>query len=119
LLEPLIDRLLSAEAQAAQEIDGDGEAPDWLDELARQRQSLRATASTPPELDSLRAWRAEVARAARIEPESVLPDHVLARVAAEHPADVEALGSLRGVGPILAQRFGEQILSALSISDVA
>jgi ribonuclease D len=119
LLEPLIDRLLSAEAHTAQEIDGDVDAPDWLDELARQRQSLRSTVSTPPELDSLRAWRAEVARAARIEPESVLPDHVLARVAAEHPADVDALGSVRGVGPILAQRFGEQILSALSISDVA
>ena len=59
------------------------------------------------------------ARAARIEPEAVLPDHVLARVAAARPRDVEALGAIRGVGPILAQRFGEEILGALAVGDVA
>ena len=58
-------------------------------------------------------------RATRIDPEAVLPDHVLARVAAEHPPDVEALGAVRGVGPILAQRFGEEILGALAVGDVA
>jgi ATP-dependent DNA helicase RecQ len=92
---------------------------EWRDELARQRQALRAGAAAPPSLDALRVWRAEAARAARIEPEAVLPDHVLARVAAEHPADVEALGAVRGVGPILAQRFGEAILDALAVGDVA
>ena len=49
----------------------------------------------------------------------MLPDHVLARVAAEHPADVEELGAVRGVGPILAQRFGEEILGALAVGEVA
>ena len=34
-------------------------------------------------------------------------------------ADVEALGAIRGVGPILAQRFGEAILDALAVGDVA
>ena len=35
------------------------------------------------------------------------------------PTDVEALGAIRGVGPILAQRFGEAILDALAVGDVA
>ena len=117
LLEPLFDQLLAVEA--APIVPDSDEADAWLDELARHRQALRATAGSPPELDALRAWRAEAARAARIEPEAVLPDHVLARVAAERPPDVEALGSVVGVGPILAQRFGEAILGALSVGDVA
>ena len=49
----------------------------------------------------------------------MLPDHVLARVAAARPSDVETLGAIRGVGPILAQRFGEAILDALAVGDVA
>ena len=117
LIEPLIERLLAAEAApTAPEVD---DTARWLDELSRQRQALRAAAGSPPSLDALRAWRADAARVARIEPEAVLPDHVLARVAAEHPADVEALGAVRGVGPILAQRFGEEILGALAVGDVA
>ncbi|MFL6204697.1 MAG: ATP-dependent helicase [Acidimicrobiales bacterium] len=115
LIEPLIDAVLSSEATVVQEAE---DAPRWRDELVRQRQALR-TPPAPPSLDALRAWRAEAARAARIEPEAVLPDHVLARVAAEHPADVEELGAVRGVGPILAQRFGEDILGALAVGDVA
>ena len=41
-----------------------------------------------------RAGATTAARAARIEPEAVLPDHVLARVAAARPRDVEALGAI-------------------------
>jgi hypothetical protein len=38
---------------------------------------------------------------------------VLARVAAARPRDLDELGALRGIGPILAGRFGEAILDAL------
>jgi len=117
LIEPLIDALLSGEASAPS--PDPEEAAGWRDELTRQRQLLRAATGVPPSLEALRAWRAEAARAARIEPEAVLPDHVLARVATEHPSDVEALGAVRGVGPILAHRFGEDILDALAVGDVA
>ena len=44
----------------------------------------------------------------------MLPDHVLARVAAAAPRDLDALGAIRGVGPILAGRFGTNMLDALS-----
>jgi DNA helicase-2/ATP-dependent DNA helicase PcrA len=118
---PLLDPVVAlAGATAATDPREPGAVEEVLDDLARQRAALHAT--QPPTargLEALRAWRAGAARAARIEPEAVLPDHVLARVAAQRPVDVEALGSIRGVGTILAQRFGEDILHALAVGDVA
>jgi len=87
---------------------------DWSEQVARQREALHAgQVVAAPELDSLRRWRDVAARAARIEPEAVLPDHVLSRVVAARPRDVRELGAVRGVGPILARRFGDAILGAL------
>ena len=48
-----------------------------------------------------------------VEPDTILPDHVLARVAEADPDDVEALGTIDGVGPILAGGFGADMLDAL------
>jgi hypothetical protein len=48
-----------------------------------------------------------------VEPDTILSDHVLARVAEVDPDDVEELGTIDGVGPILAGRFGADILHAL------
>ncbi len=88
---------------------------DWTDELARQRALLEhARVGTSPELVALRRWRDSVARAARVEPEAVLGDHVLARIVGAHPADLAALGEVRGVGTILAERLGPDLLRALA-----
>jgi ribonuclease D len=88
---------------------------DWADELARQRAQLHRTSRrADPGLAALRTWRDGVARAARVDPDAVLPDHVLARIAAERPADEAALGAIRGVGTILADRFGPSLLAALA-----
>ena len=54
-----------------------------------------------------------MARAARVAPEAVLADHVLARVVVARPSDVDELGAIRGVGMILAARFGPDLLAAL------
>jgi superfamily II DNA helicase RecQ len=95
----------------------DPSPPSWPDELARQRALLDATATAAnPEFEALRRWRDAAARAARINPETVLGDHVLRRVAAARPTDVVELGEIRGVGPILASRLGPQILEALDAS---
>jgi ribonuclease D len=67
-----------------------------------------------PELEALRRWRDATARAARIDPDAVLPDHVLHRVVTSRPADLAELGAVPGVGPILASRFGAAILDALT-----
>ncbi len=60
---------------------------------ARPRRSAAS-----PELQSLRRWRDTVARAARVEPEAVLADRVLARIVTTDPHDLAALGAVRGVG---------------------
>jgi DNA helicase-2/ATP-dependent DNA helicase PcrA len=115
---PLLDPLVAASA-AYEAAQADPPAPpvaDWPDELAHQRAVILAGRDTEAaELDALRAWRAAAARAARIEPEAVLPDHVLVRVAAARPRDIDELGSVRGVGTILAKRFGDDILDALAV----
>jgi DNA helicase-2/ATP-dependent DNA helicase PcrA len=86
---------------------------DWADELARQRAVLSRGRQESGELVALRRWREAAARAARVPPDTVLPDHVLARVAAAQPRDVAELGAIRGFGPILAARFGDEVLAAL------
>jgi DNA helicase-2/ATP-dependent DNA helicase PcrA len=118
---PLLDPLVRAGgARSAAEQAEAAEPMEWPEELAQQREALRASRpAAAPELDALRAWRAGAARAARIDPEAVLPDHVLLRVATRRPADVEALGAIDGVGPILAGRFGDEILRALAVGEVA
>jgi DNA helicase-2/ATP-dependent DNA helicase PcrA len=113
LLAPLPDRPPTDD-------DGPLEAPsppvaDWQDELARQRDQLRlARSAALPGYDALRSWRDRAARAARVAPEAVLPDHVLRRIAAQRPGDLAALGAIRGVGTILADRFGDELLAALA-----
>ena len=88
---------------------------DWADELARQREVLAgARRLEAKEMAALRSWRTNAARAARVPDDAVLPDHVLARIAAAHPADVEALGAIRGVGSRLAERFGPEVLAVLA-----
>lgn len=116
---PLLDPII-----ASAPADGPAIAPfghpvptetiDWAAELARQRAALDATdRRDTPGLDELHHWRDTTARAARVEPDAVLPDHVLARVAAASPRDVDELGAISGVGLLLAHRFGAAILAAL------
>ncbi len=90
--------------------------PDWTEQVAEQRDRLlAASVGEAPGLESLKAWRDTAARAARIDPDAVLPDHVLARIVARQPANFDELGAVRGVGVILARRFGAAILRALAL----
>jgi DNA helicase-2/ATP-dependent DNA helicase PcrA len=113
LLAPLPDR--PAEDEETVAAGPTPPVPDWPEELARQREQLRRTRpAREPALAALRTWRDGVARAARVAPEAVLPDHVLSRIVATRPRDLAALGEIRGVGAILADRFGADVLAALS-----
>ncbi len=114
LLDPLVQSAATRPTPAAPGVVTPP-VKDWGDEVARQRAALGASREvTPPELDSLRQWRDVAARAARIEPETVLPDHVLSRVVAARPANLDELGAVRGVGPLLARRFGQAMLDAMA-----
>ncbi len=67
----------------------------------------------PMQLASLRRWRASAARGASVDAEAVLRDDVLVRVARQRPTDVDSLGRIPGVGPVLARRLGPGLLAAL------
>jgi DNA helicase-2/ATP-dependent DNA helicase PcrA len=91
--------------------------PDWQEQLAQHRAILRrGSTEASPSVAALHHWRDTAARAARVQPEAILTDHVLARVAEAEPGDVAELGAISGVGPILAGRFGADILAALGRS---
>jgi DNA helicase-2/ATP-dependent DNA helicase PcrA len=117
LIDPLVTRRANeAVTEAGQPTPVAPPVEDWAAEVAAQRADLdRATPAVTPGLEALHRWRDNAARAARVEPAAVLPDHVLARVAAARPADVEQLSEVRGVGTMLARRFGPSILQALEI----
>jgi DNA helicase-2/ATP-dependent DNA helicase PcrA len=116
LLDPIIEERAGADMASPAPLGPPGSPPavDWSAELVRQRAALEAAdRAETPGLDALHHWRDTAARAARVDPDAVLPDHVLARVAMARPRDVEELGAIRGVGVMLARRFGPAILEAL------
>jgi DNA helicase-2/ATP-dependent DNA helicase PcrA len=115
---PLLDPIVTLQRAAPARVEASGPiAPpveDWSAQVAEQRAALDTVRrSGTPGLEALHRWRDGAARAARVEPQTVLPDHVLARVAAAQPDDLADLEAIRGVGTILASRFGPAMLEAL------
>jgi len=76
------------------------------------RQILRDEAW--PLFETLRAWRAERARADGVPPYVLLTNAQLARVANERPASLKALGDVRGLGKGRLDRFGRELLELLA-----
>lgn len=120
LLDPLVATYRPEATVPAGLASGPLEPPvaDFAEQVASQRAALatRRRAEVPG-LDALHRWRDDVARAARAEPDAVLADHILARVARRRPRDLEELSTVPGVGAILAHRFGEAMLSALELEE--
>ena len=72
------------------------------------------TPATPAEqalFEALRAWRAREAKAQSVPPYVIFHDTVLRGIAASRPADMEALGSLKGVGASKLARYGAAVLA--------
>ena len=122
LLDPLIATYRPEDAQPAALATGPiaPPVPDFAAQVAEQRAALATLRRAEvPGLEALHRWRDGVARAARAEPDAILADHVLARVARARPRDLDELSAVRGVGMILAHRFGEAMLSALDADEEA
>jgi DNA helicase-2/ATP-dependent DNA helicase PcrA len=66
-----------------------------------------------PVLQALRAWRRDVARAARIEECTVVDDRTLGAIAAARPTSIDSLATVAGVGPVTARRHGPKLLAAI------
>jgi DNA helicase-2/ATP-dependent DNA helicase PcrA len=118
LLDPLLDPdRVQAIADSSVTRPPTPPVPDFQEQLAQHRAVLRrGSTEASPSVAALHHWRDTAARAARVQPETILTDHVLARVAEADPSDVKELGTISGVGPILAGRFGADILAALARS---
>ena len=106
---------LTAAAGAVGTAGADG-PPDWRAHLAEQRARLGSVPHvTDPVLLALQEWRDEAARVARVSPEAVIDDQLLATIAATQPADQDELAAIAGVGQVLAaSRIGEGVLAALA-----
>jgi DNA helicase II / ATP-dependent DNA helicase PcrA len=108
-------------------LEAAAEGTDWRDALAEGRRRLRvaeetATASRsrrpgaaadPRLVAALEAWRTAAARAAGVPRHLVLHDATLAAVAEARPRDHQALLALPGVGPVKADRYGDDLLSVV------
>jgi ATP-dependent DNA helicase RecQ len=62
----------------------------------------------------LRSWRAQQAKIQAIPPYVIFHDSVLREIATVHPATVEELGQVKGVGASKLQRYGRAVLAILS-----
>ncbi len=106
-IEGAIGRLAEAEAPV-----------DGRHHLRPQHQALRARhpedhdAGTEA-LGRLRAWRAETARAARIDPAAVVDDPTLHAIVDADPASADELAAVPGLGPVKAARLAPGLLAAL------
>jgi len=88
----------------------------------RARAAERAGRPPPLPLDepaqarfaALKAWRAEVARAHNLPAFVIFHDAALAQMAREHPADLDALAGIGGVGAHKLQAYGGEILRVLA-----
>ncbi len=92
----------------------------------RQRSTPRGEAKPPPvplepeataRFNTLKAWRAEVAREHNLPAYVVFHDATLAEMARQKPDSLDALGRLSGVGAKKLEAYGEAILRALQTAD--
>jgi ATP-dependent DNA helicase RecQ len=82
-----------------------------------QRRSTEQLAPPTPQaqslFDELRAWRAAEAKAQSVPPYVIFHDTVLREVAAVHPASLDELAQIKGVGASKLQRYGAAVLAIL------
>ncbi len=94
------------------------DAPAVAPARVRRRRKAPATEtppSTPDEAcyEALREWRTARAKAANCPAFHVASNALLKRIAAYHPADAVALEAVKGMGPKLMEKYGDEILAVL------
>jgi len=101
-----------------------GEETVWLREPEaprRERKRRGAATNTATStsaghdalFERLRAWRANTAKTAGVPPYVIFHDATLAAIASAHPASLDALGGISGIGNKKLERYGEDVLRVL------
>jgi ATP-dependent DNA helicase RecQ len=68
-------------------------------------------------LSRLRALRSSIARTERVPSYVVFADRTLIEMAARRPKSLDAMGTIRGVGPVKLERYGERFLQLVRSTD--
>jgi DNA helicase-2/ATP-dependent DNA helicase PcrA len=96
----------------------DGKPSRFLRELgvagSRNQVARDPVAQASPGLDVLRAWRSERAKADEVPAYVVFHNTTLAEIAARRPRTLAELADVPGVGPAKLERYGEDVLAALT-----
>jgi ATP-dependent DNA helicase RecQ len=71
------------------------------------------SARDQPVFEALRALRAELAREQNLPAYVIFHDATLREMAAERPADLDAMARINGVGASKLERYGERMLQVL------
>lgn len=85
---------------------------------ATPSKNTKAEAALPePRADlvaTLKSWRLTQSRKLKIPAFCIFADKVLLRIAAAQPSSKQSLLKLKGVGPVLVDKYGEQVLSLVA-----
>jgi ATP-dependent DNA helicase RecQ len=68
-------------------------------------------------LARLRDLRRTISKAEQVPAYVVFPDRTLAEMAVRRPTSANAMGQIRGVGPVKLEKYGEQFLEVLRSAD--
>jgi DNA helicase-2/ATP-dependent DNA helicase PcrA len=117
--------------EAARSALGAGTGVDLRDRIAAERRRLRADdggrdpgrsnitvglGADPAVLNALKEWRSAAARLAGVPAFVIFHDTTLAAVAEARPGDRSALLALPGLGPVKAERYGDDLLRVVAES---
>jgi ATP-dependent DNA helicase RecQ len=92
-------------------------------ERVRPARATRTAASAPPAdlpaeaagtFERLRVWRASVAKEQKLPAYVIFHDATLRAIATAHPATLDELGTISGVGQNKLAKFGQQVLDTLA-----
>ena len=98
-----------------------GLAISWVGKPSRFLAELtpEAAVAEPPEgFEALKAWRLERARQDDVPAYVVFHNSTLEEIAGRRPRSLAELASVPGVGPAKLERYGEEVLAALSEQEV-
>ena len=110
---------------ACQALAEGGPSADWRSFIDRERASVRARSGGQPKIlptgnpdpavfAALKEWRSRAARAANVPAYVIFHDTTLAAVAEAKPTNRAALLSIPGLGPVKADRYGEDVLAVIA-----